>query len=134
MTKSARGEKHAIFFIAFGMAIVSFVVLSIMQERFRLLIPVQHRHHILDSHPVPRFIKINRVNGIGALHKTVDNQQFRHDVICPAGMPAEPFDIGKGSKENQAVTHYPNIVEQDLTLLICQASLLQIILLGYIFT
>ena len=83
---------------------------------------------------MPCFIKIDRVYRIGTLHKAIDNQQLRHDIKSPAGMSTESFHIGQSGKKHQAVTNYLDIVEQNLTLYICQASLLQIIFLGRIFT
>ena len=47
---------------------------------FRLLVPIEHGHHILDRDPVTRLVEIDGVYRRRPLHETVDNKQLRHDI------------------------------------------------------
>ena len=123
MPQPTRAEKDAIRFTAFRMTVKSLAEFTVMQQRFRLFEAVQHRHDVLDGNPVPGLVEIDGIAGIRPFHKPVGDQQFGHDVIGAAGMPAQPLGIGQGGKKNDTVAHQTDIVEQGRALFSIQPFL-----------
>ncbi len=73
MTQAAGAEKYTLFVIPFGVAVKTAAEFAIMQQRFGWFVAVEHRHHILDGHPMTGLVEIHGINHITPFHEAIDN-------------------------------------------------------------
>ena len=89
VTQPAGAEEDALVVVPFGMAVEAAAEFAVVQQRFGGLVPVEHRHHVLDGDPVAGLVEIHGIDRVAALHETVDDQQLRNDVVGASGMTAQ---------------------------------------------
>ncbi len=62
--------------------------LTIVEDGFGGQMPVEHRHEVLDRHPVAGLVEVGRV-GLPGPHEPVGDEHLGDDVVGAAGVAAD---------------------------------------------
>ena len=112
VTETPRTEKNAPGVVTLRVSVQTASVLPVVEQFFRVLVPVQHRHEVLNRHPVASLVEIHGIDGIRSFHKSVHDEQFRHYVVGAPRVSAQAFGVGVSREKDDAVAGDSDIGRQ----------------------
>ena len=88
MAQSTGAEAHARCVAELGVAGQVRAGLTVVKDGFGGQMPVEHRHEVLDRHPVAGLVEIGVV-GLPGPHEPIGDEHFGDDVIGAASVSAD---------------------------------------------
>ena len=108
VAEPARAESHPGSVAEFGVAGQVSAGLTVVEDRFGGQVPVEHRHEVLDRHPVPGFVEIGGV-GLPGPNEAIGDEHLGDDVVGAAGVAADASGRSGRREEDDGVTAELNV-------------------------
>jgi len=105
VAKPSGGEFDAQFRVQFRVAVETASGRAVIEQAAQRHITVKGREGVLQCHPVPALVKMDRVKAMRSFHECIGDKRFGNDAECAAGVAAQAASACHRGKKDNGVPH-----------------------------